>query len=79
MNTQDIPQAGKLGLKVTWRGRNGLIRRILGKPNNPRADRELEVRDLPAQQARGFNALNDTQPDAWNVAAVGYRIARTVN
>jgi len=46
MKIQDIPQVGKLGLTVTWHGRNGQIRRILAIPKNPRTDRQLEVRDL---------------------------------
>ena len=72
MKIQDIPQTGKLGLTVTWRARNGLVRRILVTPKNPRTDRQLEVRDLLAQQARRFDALTDPQQDAWDVAAAGY-------
>src|SRR5208282_3289099 len=66
MKIQDIPQTGKLGLTVTWPGRNGLIRRILVTPKNPRTDRQLEVRDLLVQQ------------DAWNVAADGYQSRPTL-
>jgi hypothetical protein len=73
MKIQDIPQIGKLGLTVTWSGRNGLIRRILAIPKNPRTDRQLEVRDLLAQQARRFDALTDAQQNAWNVAAAGFQ------
>ena len=72
MKIQDIPQVGKLGLTVTWHGRNGQIRRILAIPKNPRTDRQLEVRDLLLQQARRFDALTDVQQDAWNVAAAGF-------
>ncbi len=72
MKIQDTPQTGKLGLTVTWHGRNGLIRRILVTPKNPRTDRQLVVRDLLVQQARGFDALTDAQQDAWNVAAAGF-------
>ena len=72
MKLQDIPQVGKLDLTVTWHGRNGQIRRILAIPKNPRTDRQLEVRDLLLQQARRFDALTDTQQDAWNVAASGF-------
>jgi hypothetical protein len=54
MKIQDIPQTGKMGLTVTWPGGNGLIRRILVTPANPRTDRQLEVRDLLSQQARRF-------------------------
>ena len=73
MKIQDIPQIGKLGLTVTWPGRNGLMRRILVTPTNPRTDRQLVVRDLLAQQTRRFDALTDAQQDAWNVAAAGYQ------
>jgi hypothetical protein len=73
MKIQDIPQVGKFGMSVTWPGRNGLIRRILVTPANPRTDRQLVVRDLLAQEARRFDALTDAQQDAWNVAAQGYR------
>ena len=66
MKIQDIPQTGKLGLTVTWPGRNGLIRRILVTPSNPRSDRQLVVRDLLAQQ------------DAWIVAAAGYQSTPTL-
>jgi hypothetical protein len=73
MKIQDIPQVGKLGLTVTWPGRNGLIRRILVTPKNPRTDRQLEVRELLSKQTRRFDALTDAQQDAWNVAAAGYQ------
>ena len=73
MKIQDIPQVGKLGLTVTWHGRNGQVRRILAIPKNPRTDAQLEVRDLLLQQARRFDALTDVQQNAWNVAAAGFR------
>ena len=72
MKIQDIPQVGKLGLTVTWHGRNGQVRRILAIPKNPRTDRQLEVRDLLQQQARRFDALTDVQQDAWNVAGANF-------
>jgi hypothetical protein len=62
-----------MGLTVTWPGRNGLIRRILVTPANPRTDRQLEVRGLLTDQARRFDALTDAQQDAWNVAAAGFQ------
>ena len=73
MKIQDIPQTGKLGLTVTWRGRNGLVRRILVTPKNPRTDRQLQVRDLLMQQARRFEVLTEAQQDAWATAAAGYQ------
>jgi hypothetical protein len=63
---------------VTWKGRNGQIRRILVTPKNPRTDRQLEVRDLPAQQARRFDSLTDAQQNAWNVAAAGFKSTPTL-
>jgi len=69
MKIQDIPQTGKLGLTVTWPGRNGLIRRILVTPANPRTEAQLAVRDLLGKQTRRFDTLTDAQQDAWNVAA----------
>jgi hypothetical protein len=78
MKLQDVPQNGKLGLTVTWPGRNGLIRRILVTPANPRSDRQLVVRDLLAQHARRFDALTDAQQDAWNTAANGFRSRPTL-
>ena len=73
MKVQDVPQVGKLGLTVTWQGRNGLIRRIFVTPANPRTEGQLVVRSLLAQHARRFDALTDAQQDAWNVAAAGFR------
>ena len=78
MKIQDIPQTGKFGRSVTWPGRNGLIRRILVTPANPRTDRQLEVRELLSQQARRFDALTDAQQDAWNVAAASYQSRPTL-
>ena len=78
MKIQDIPQTGKLGLTVTWSARNGLVRRILVTPKNPRTDRQLEVRDLLAQQVWRFDALTDAQQNAWNVAIAGYQSTPTL-
>ena len=73
MKIKDIPQTGKLGLTVTWKGRNGLLRRTLVTPANPRTDQQLAVRSLLAQQTRRFDGLTDAQQDAWIVAAAGYQ------
>jgi hypothetical protein len=73
MKIQGIPQVGKFGNTVTWPARNGLVRRILVTPKNPRTDKQLVVRDLFSQEARWFDALTDAQQDAWNVAAAGYQ------
>ena len=78
MKIQDIPQTGKLGLTVTWSGRNGQIRRIYVTPANPRTDRQRVVRGLLAQQARRFDTLTDAQQNAWNVAAAGFQSVPTL-
>jgi hypothetical protein len=78
MKILDIPQTGKLGLTVTWSGRNGLIRRTLAIPANPRTDQQLVVRDLLAQQTRRFDGLTDTQQNAWNVAAAAFQSTPTL-
>jgi hypothetical protein len=72
MIIKDIPQTGKLGLTVTWPGRNGLIRRTLVTPANPKTAAQLAVRNHMAQQARRFDALTTAQQDAWSTAAQGY-------
>ena len=78
MKIQDIPQTGKLGLTVTWEGRNGLIRRIYATPANPRTDRQMAVRSVLAQQARRFDALTDDQQNAWNTAGASFRSRPTL-
>ncbi len=78
MKIQDIPQTGKLGLTVTWKGRNGLIRRIYATPANPRTDPQMAVRSALAQQARRFDALTDDQQDAWNTAGESFRSTPTL-
>ena len=78
MKIQDIPQTGKLGLTVTWPGRNGLIRRILVTPANQRTDKQMSVRELFSEQARRFDALTDAQQDAWIVAAADFKSTPTL-
>jgi hypothetical protein len=73
MKIDDIPQVGKLGRTVTWIGRNGLLRRALVTPKNPRTDKQLQVRSLLSEYARQFDALTDAQQVAWNVAAKTYK------
>ncbi len=46
-------------------GRNGLIRRTLVTPANPRTPAQLAVRDILQPQARRFDALTQAQQDAW--------------
>ncbi len=73
MKIKDIPQVGKLGLTVTWKGRTGQLRRILVTPKNPRTDKQLQVRELLLGQARAYDALTDDKQNAWDVAAEGFR------
>ena len=73
MKIRDIPQTGKLGLTVTWQGRNGQVRRTLAIPANPRTDAQLTVRDLLVEQVRRFDGLAEAKQNAWNVAGRDYR------
>ena len=78
MKIKDIPQVGKLGMTVTWQGRSGLLRRILVTPKNPRTAKQLEVRALMTEHARHFDALTQTQQDAWSVAAEALKSSATL-
>jgi hypothetical protein len=69
MKVKDVPQLGKLGLTVTWPGRNGLIRRILAVPRNPRTSAQQVVRQNLATQAAAYDALTDEQQQAWIATA----------
>ena len=69
MKIKDIPQVGKLGLTVTWPGRNGLIRRTLVTPRNPRSGAQLAIRQNLATQAAGYDQLTDAQQEAWIATA----------
>ena len=61
MKIKDVPQTGKLGLTVTWPGRNGLIRRSLVTPRNPRTAKQQVVRQNLATQAAAYDQLTDAQ------------------
>jgi len=69
MKVKDIPQTGKLGLTVTWSGRNGLIRRTLVTPRNPRTGAQQVIRQSLATQAAAYDQLTDAQQEAWIAAA----------
>ncbi len=69
MKIQDVPQVGKLGLTVTWPGRNGLIRRLMAIPANPRTGPQLAVRQNLASQAIAYGQLTDAQQEAWIATA----------
>jgi hypothetical protein len=69
MKIKDVPQVGKLGLTVTWPGRNGLIRRILVTPRNPRTTAQLIIRQNLATQASAYDQLTDAEQEAWVATA----------
>ena len=58
---------------MTWKGRNGQVRRTLAIPANPRTDAQMAVRSAVAQQARRFEGLPGAEQDAWNTAADGFK------
>ncbi len=69
MKIIDVPQEGKLGLTVTWPGRNGLIRRAWVSPANPKTPEQLAVRNRLAVRASNWGSLTEVQQDAWITAA----------
>jgi hypothetical protein len=69
MKMQDIPQVGKLGTTVTWKGRNGLIRRWKAIPKNPRTLPQLTIRQYLASQANAYDQLTDVEQEAWIATA----------
>jgi hypothetical protein len=73
MKIIDIPQTGKLGLTVSYKGRNGLVRRSLAIPKNPRTPDQTIIRSNLAAQARAYRQLTDTQMAAWTSAAASVR------
>ena len=73
MKILDVPQTGKLGLTVTFPSRNGLIRRTLVTPANPRTGSQLAVRSAFTASASAYDALTQSQQDAWSVAAANYQ------
>ena len=69
MKVTDVPQEGKLGLTVTFPGRNGLIRRMKVTPRNPRTSAQQVIRQNLATQAAAYDQLTDVQQEAWIAAA----------
>ena len=69
MKITDVPQTGKLGLTVTWPGRNGLIRRTRVTPRNPRSGAQQLIRQNLSTQAAAYDQLTDAQQAAWIAAA----------
>jgi len=68
MKVQDVPQLGKLGTTVTWKGRNGMLRRWKAIPKNPRTSDQLVIRANLASQAAAYHQLTDAQQEAWIAA-----------
>ena len=73
MKIKDIPQTEKLGLTVTWAGRNGLLRRTLVTPRNPRTGAQQVIRQNLATQAAAYDQLTEAQQQAWIAAAAQIR------
>jgi len=69
MKIIDVPQTGKCGLTVTFPSRNGLIRRAWVVPSNPQTAEQLVVRGRLASMAAAYDALTESQQNAWIAAA----------
>ena len=78
MKITDVPQTGKLGLTVTWPGRNGLIRRTRVTPRNPRSGAQQVIRQNLATQAAAYDQLTDAQQEAWIAVAAQMRSKATL-
>ena len=78
MKILDVPQTGKLGLTVTYPGRNGLIRRSKVTPQNPKTAAQVSQRSILTQCAQGYDALTDVQQQAWITTAAGYKSTPTL-
>ncbi len=61
----DVPTSGKIGLTVTYPGRNGLIRRAWVSPANPKTGAQLLVRSTLTTVARAWRGLTELQRQAW--------------
>ncbi len=78
MKVQDVPQVGKLGTTVTWKGRYGMVRRWKAIPSNPRTTAQLSVRAKLAGQAAAYDQLTDAQQEAWIAAAANIQSGSTL-
>src|SRR5512142_963931 len=70
MKIIDVPQSGKIGLQVAYRGRYGLIRRAWVVPSNPNTLAQQQVRANLLAQSKAYDALTDAQQEAWINAAM---------
>ena len=73
MKILEIPESGKCGLTVTWRGRTGLYRRAYVVPRNPNTPEQTNARTNLAASASAYRALDAAAQDAWNSAALKLR------
>ena len=73
MKVQDVPQTGKLGVTVTFKGRNGMVRRWKAIPKNPRTADQLAVRTRLASQVAAYDQLTDAQQAAWVAAGAQFQ------
>jgi hypothetical protein len=78
MKVQDVPQTGKLGVTVTWKGRNGMLRRWKTIPKNPRSGEQMAVRAKLASQAAAYDQLTDVQQEAWENAGAKVQTSATL-
>jgi hypothetical protein len=78
MKIVDVPQTGKLGLTVTYPGRNGLIRRTKVTPKNPNTSAQIAQRSILRQCAMAYDQLTDVQQAAWIVAAAAQKSRPTL-
>jgi len=69
MKILDIPQSGKLGLAVSYDGRNGQVRRQWVIPSNPRTTNQTPVRTQWGVLASGWRSLDQSVRDEWDAAA----------
>jgi len=73
MKILDIPQSGKAGLFVSYKGRNGQVRRSFVVPANPNTIYQASVRSNLTSVGHRFRALTTAQQDAWDTAARRYQ------
>ena len=73
-----IPQVGKEGLSVTWKGRTGQTRREVTTPRNPQTLAQQIIRQNLATQAAAYDALTEVQQEAWIAAAAQMQTKATL-
>ena len=73
MKILDIPQSGKAGLFVSYKGRNGQVRRTFVVPANPNTIYQAAVRSTLTTVGHRFKTLTTAQQDAWDTAGRRYQ------